>query len=217
MDTQNHYGAYVIFSEKSLSFADMFEAIEAGLNLSYDEPRRDKIVLLRKCLSKETEDTKRWHLCLKKEYFEQVRHYGKESGDFKIVSYRPNNKPIGPGKTYAFYIPYTSEESKNHIVKYIKNLDGTFLRPNSYKIHHPLPREDGTDRGYILMSFEKNGEFYPRPFIRTLRALLNDTPIYYDSQEPNNIKSSGQRNLEMINIKWCSHRVLRDVTSGVTK
>ena len=90
--------------------------IEKGLNLSYDEPRRDKIVLLRKCLSKEVEDTKRWHLCLKKEYIDQVRRHGEEFGNYKIVGYCPNNKPIGPGKTY------TSEESKNHILNYIKNL-----------------------------------------------------------------------------------------------
>jgi hypothetical protein len=201
MDTQNQYGAYVIFSKESMKYADMFECVRLTLNLSPEEPLQDKIVLLRKCLSKEVEDTKRWHLCLKKEYIEQVRKYGEESDKFKIVSYRPNNKPIGPGKTYAFYIPYTSEDSKREILSYIKILDGTFIRPGSYKIHHPLPREDGSDRGYMLMSFEKNGEFYPRPFIRTLRALLNDLPGWK----------------ELINVKWCSHRVLRDVTSGVTK
>lgn len=203
MDTQNQYGAYVIFSKESMEYKDMFECVRFGLdlNLSSEEPLQDKIVLLRKCLSKEVEDTKRWHLCLKKEYIEQVRKYGEESGKFKIVSYRPNNKPIGRGKTYAFYIPYTSEDSKREILNYIKILDGTFIRTGSYKIHHPLPREDGSDRGYMLMSFEKNGQFYPRPFIRTLRALLNDLPSWE----------------ELINVKWCSHRVLHDVTAGVTK
>ena len=204
MGTQNKYGAYVILAGESMDHIDMLETIERGLNLSPEEPLRDKIVLLRKCLSKEVEDTKQWHLCLKKEYFDKVRRHGEEFGNYKIVRYRPDNKPIGPGKTYAFYIPYTSEESKNHILNYIKNLDGTFLRPGSYTFHHPLPREDGSDRRYMLMSFEKNGEFYPRPFIRTLRALLNDTPIYRGQQE-------------LINIKWCSHSVLRDITSGAAK
>ena len=203
MDTQNQYGAYVIFSEESMDRTDMFETIRKALNLSPEEPLSDKIVLLRKCLDKEVEDTKRWHLCLKKEYIEQVRSHGEQHG-LKVYTYRANNKPLGNGKTYAFYIPYSSERSKNEILDSINILDGTFIRPGSYKIHHPLPREDGTDRGYMLMSFEKNGDFYPRPFIRTLRAMLNDLPI------------PGAEG-ELIDVKWCSHRVLRDVTSGATK
>lgn len=184
-----------------MDFMDMYETIEGGLNLPYNEPRQDKIVLLKKCLSK---DTKRWHLCLKKEYFNQVRKHGEEFGNYKIVKYRPNNKPIGSGKTYAFYIPYASEESKNHIINYIKRLDGTFIHPGSYTFHFPLLRKDGSDRGYMLMSFKKNGEFYPQSFIRKLRTLLDGTRIYYDKQE-------------LINLKWCNLRVLRDLTANTTK
>ena len=201
MDTQNQYGAYVIFSEESMDRTDMFETIRKALNLSPEEPLSDKIVLLRKCLDKEVEDTKRWHLCLKKEYIDQVRSYGEQHG-LKVYNYRPNNKPIGTGKTYAFYIPYKTEEMKQGILECIDILDGTFIRSGSYTIHHPLPREDGTDRGYMLMSFVKNGDFYPRPFIRTLRALLNDLPISES---------------ELMDVKWCSHSVLKDVVSGATK
>jgi len=201
MDTQNQYGAYVIFTEESTTKQELVNQLKEALKLDSDETFHDKIVLLRKCIDISQEDTKRWHLCVKKEYIEQLREYGKDNG-LKFYSYKANNKPIGPGKTYAFYIPYKSESTKQSILSVISKLDGTFIRPGSYHVHHPSPREDGSDRGYFLLSFEKNGDYYPRPFIRTLRALLNDLPISED---------------ELMDVKWCSHRVLRDVTEGNTK
>jgi hypothetical protein len=118
-----------------------------------------------------------------------------ESNGLTFYTYRVDQKPIGNGKTYAYYIPYNDDEMKRGILSLFEALNGKFLRSGSYSIHHPKLREDGSNRNYLLVSFVKTGNFYPRPFIRTLRALLNDSRF-------------GE---QTINVKWCSHRVLRDV------
>jgi hypothetical protein len=197
MENSNQYGVYVIFSEQSVDQSTMMETLKtvtSSVNPGTDIP------ILRKCLDKDVEDTKRWHVCMRKELIEVAREKGKELG-LNFYVYRANQHPIGNGRTYAFYIPYTNQDQKQSILSVFDTLEGKFLRPDSYSIHYPTPRNDGTDRGYMLVSFAKNGDFFPRPFIRTLRALINDLDI------------DGMRT----DVKWCSHSVLRDVTSRATK
>lgn len=197
MEQRNEYGVYVIFSEKPMLNKMMQDYIVKCANT--ETPETD-ILMLRKCLDKEVEDTKRWHICMRKELLEVVRENGKEHG-LTIYVYRASQKPIGKNKTYAFYIPYDSEEKKNNIKQLFTSLEGKFIRPGSYNFHDPLPRANGEDRGYFLVSFKKNGDYFPRPYIRTLRALINDSPICGDR----------------LDVKWCSHRVLVDVLEGATK
>ena len=200
METPNKYGAYVIFSEKTQNESEMLKLLLTCVS-RYNEDSlqtQDDIIILRKCVDKDSVDTKRWHMCMKKELIDDLRTKGKENG-LDVRSYRPNTKPIGNGKTYAFYIPYKTEDEKSLAVSTLASLDGKFIRNGTCHVHEPSLREDGSDRGYILVSFTKNGDFFPRPFIRTLRALLNDLPL------------PDGRNLS---VKWCSHRVLEDVISS---
>lgn len=197
MENSNKYGVYVILSEQAMGWDVMLKNL---IELTGAENPETDILILRKCLNVDVEDTKRWHVCMRKDIIDVAREKGKELG-LTFYVYRANQKPIGNGKTYAFYIPYTSSDQKQNILDVFGVLRGKFIREGSYTIHHPTPRSDGSDRGYMLVSFEKNGEFYPRPFIRTLRALINDMDI------------GGLRT----DVKWCSHSVLRDVTSRAIK
>jgi len=197
MEQRNEYGVYVIFSENPMEQEEMYKLIWGCMNT--ENPETD-ILMLRKCLDKDVEDTKRWHICMRKELLEVVREQGKQYG-LTLYVYRASQKPIGRNKTYAFYIPYDSEEKKSSIRQLFASLEGKFIRPGSYNFHDPLPRANGEDRGYFLVSFEKNGDYFPRPFIRTLRALINDSQICGDR----------------LDVKWCSHRVLTDVMEGATK
>ena len=197
MEQRNSYGVYVIFAEESYSYDKMFTTL---VDCSNTETPETDILMLRKCIDKEVEDTKRWHVCMRKELLENIRENGKDLG-LTLYVYRASHKTIGNGKTYAFYIPYDTEEKKTSIKELFASLEGRFIRPGSYAFHDPRPRSNGEDRGYMLVSFQKNGEYYPRPFIRTLRALINDTHVCGDR----------------LDVKWCSHRVLTDVMQGVTK
>lgn len=198
MEQRNEYGVYVIFSENEHDIHSMREAIIECTNT--ENPETD-ILMLRKCLDRETQDTRRWHLCMRKELLQNLRGNGKEWG-LTAYAYRANQHHIGDGNTYAFFIPCETDAKRDFVKSLFAQLEGKFLRPGSYHIHEPHPRENGDQRRYILVSFEKNGDYYPRPFIRTLRALLNDMPLSEDDK---------------LNVKWCNNRVLLDVVQGVTK
>ena len=197
MEQRNEYGVYVIFSERPMLNHMMQDYIVQCTNT--ENPETD-ILMLRKCLEKDVDDTKRWHVCMRKDLLQKLRENGEEHG-LKVYVYKPNQKPIGRNKTYAYYIPYDTEEKKESVKQLFKSLEGKYIRPDSYSFHEPLPRENGEERGYILVSFKKNGDYFPRPFIRTLRALINDSSVCGDR----------------LDVKWCSHRVLTDVMEGATK
>ena len=195
----NDYGAYVISSEVSMTLEEMRERLQKCLDLSLDK-FNEQILHLRKCKHREIEDTKRWHVCMAKSLIAQARQNG-ENHDLVFYTYRPNKKPLGRGKTYAYYIPYQSDEIRDQILALFDHLDGKFIRTGSYQVHSPAPHLDGTERKYLIVSFQKTNDIYPKSFIRTLRAILDDSVL--DSS-----------NLE---VKWCSHSVLKDVLNGATK
>lgn len=198
MENSAQYGVYVIYSEDAHDYESMSKLLSECSKT--EQGSSTDILLLRKCLDKDVEDTKRWHVCMRKELYHTVRESGKDHG-LTMYIYRANQKHIGSNKTYGYYIPYNTVEMKEGIKMLFSQLEGKYIREGSYTIHEPLPRSDGTDRGYVLVQFEKSGDKYPRPFIRTLRALINDMYI-------------GESKL---NVKWCSNSVLKDVIEGATK
>ena len=196
----NEYGAYVISSDVAMTLDEMAERLRLCVgNITYEE-YNEKVLHLRKCMHRDMEDTKRWHVCMAKSLIGPARENA-EAHSLTFYVYRPSKKPLGNGKTYAYYIPYQSPEMREYIVGLFAHLDGKFVRSGSYQLHHPAPREDGSERQYVIVSFQKTNDNYPKSFIRTLRALLDDSMF-------------GPKNLE---VKWCSHSVLKDVLAGLTK
>ena len=195
----NDYGAYVISSEVAMSLDEMRERVQRCLDLAPEE-YNEKVLHLRKCKHRDIEDTKRWHICMSKSLIAAAREHGPEY-DLAFYVYRPSKKPLGRGKTYAYYIPYQSLEMRAQIVALFGHLDGRFLRSGTYQIHYPVPRLDGTERQYLIVSFEKTNGMYPKSFIRTLRAVLDDSVVEN----------------RCVEVKWCSHSVLKDVLTGTTK
>ena len=194
MENTNEYGVYVVFSSKE---GTECQEIKEWLHLNSE--RDDDILLVRKCYDKNTEDTKRFHCCIRKDLY--INLSSLEESENKIYPYRANQKHIGKGKTYGFYIKTETPDKQFFVQNLFKGLEGKYIRQGSYKITPAMPREDGSSRGYTVVSFQKNGDYYPRPFIRTLRALIND------------VEYMGDR----IEVKWCVHSVMRDVESSLSK
>ena len=199
MEHKNDYGVYVVFTSESMEK----EALRDTLyNMASEFEETPDLFCLRKCNDRDTEDTKRWHVCMKKTTYEEMRERAEGQG-IKIYTYRSNQKFLGNGKTYAYYIKISNEAERDVIKSIFSTLEGKFLRQGTYQIHDPLPYKDGTMRNYMIVSFERKNGYFPRPFIRTLKALINDyTPE--GMERP-------------IDVRWCSHSVLRDVQSGATK
>jgi len=103
--------------------------------------------------------------------------------------------------TYGFFIKCDEEEEKKITSIFQKFENCGFLRKGSYHIKSPNSYPNGDRRGYIIISFEKQGDRYPKQFIRKLKALLNNATLV------------GRR----IHVNWASHSVIRDVTSDASK
>lgn len=199
MEHKNDYGVYVIFTKESMekeALRDTLYTMASGVEES------PELMCLRKCQDRDVADTKRWHVCMKKSIYEGIREHAEQQG-IKMYAYRSTQKFLGNGKTYAYFIKYSDEAEREAIRSVFSTLEGKFLRPGTYQIHEPAAYNDGTPRNYLIVSFERKNGYFPRPFIRTLKALIND-------YVPN---ETGRA----IDVRWCSHSVLRDVQSGVTK
>ena len=194
---QPNYGVYVVFSKKPITSEELKEHLQKVC----DDP--DAFLVIKKCIDWKNRDvdTQRWHICLKKELIEKVRDSDSEYG-LEFRPYRVSRVPPGEGKTYAFFIPYKDEQHLNDIKAVFSALDGRFIREGSYQILTPVPREDGSERKYILVKFSRVNENYPRAYIKTLRALITDLRL-----------SQG----EVLSARWCKNTVLRDTEQGLSK
>ena len=103
--------------------------------------------------------------------------------------------------TYGFYIKSSEDEIEKIRSIFQKFENNRFIKQGSYKILTPKPYPSGEARGYTVVSFEKNGDKYPRAYIRKLRALLNHSTV------------NGRR----IQVNWVSHSVLRDILTNAEK
>ena len=103
--------------------------------------------------------------------------------------------------TYGFFIKCSESEEEKIFSTFEKFENCGFVRPESYHIQKPKPYPDGNPRGYLIISFSKQGDRYPKQFIRKLKALLNNSSM------------NGRR----IHVNWASHSVIRDVTSNASK
>ena len=71
--------------------------------------------------------------------------------------------------TYGFFIRCSHEEEALIRGLFERFESSGFLNNGSYTINSPTPYPSGDRRGYIIVSFQKNGDRYPRQYIRKLR------------------------------------------------
>lgn len=197
-DTNNNeYGVYVIFTKNIISEENMVDKL-----LSHMKSEND-LLYCRDCVDKENNLVNRFICCIRKSFFTHLVENCnfKREEEFNITRYRVNNQPLSNGATYGFFIKCNDSEKSKIIEIFDKFERNGFIRKNSYQIKTPLPYPDGNPRGYILISFLKNDNKYPKQYIRKLKALLNNSTI------------GGRR----IYLNWASNSVLRDVVSSVSK
>ena len=196
-ENSNNYGVYVVFTKETLDEDKVVDKLLSHMTQEND------VLFCRSCLSQDKKPVNRYICCLRKSFYDhlQANCNFKRGEDFNITKYRTNNEPLGNGMTYGFFIKATPEEETKIISTFEKFEKCSFIREGSYHIQKPKPYPDGNRRGYLLVSFTKQGDRYPKQFIRKLKALLNNSFM-------------GEKR---IHVNWASHSVIRDVTSNASK
>jgi len=196
-NSSNAYAVYVVFTRDTVTESEVINRL-----ISHAENEND-ILYCRNCYSNNNQPSNRYITCIRKSLYDHLTENCnfKRDEEFNITKYRVNNEPLTNGMTYGFFIRCSEEEESTIKEIFIRFEENNFLKQGSYSINSPTPYPDGGRRGYVIVSFEKNGDRYPRQYIRKLKALINNSII----------------NGRKIHVNWVSNSVLRDVVSSENK
>lgn len=196
-NSSNAYAVYVIFTRDNLTESDVITKM-----LSHATHESD-IIYCRNCYTSNNQPSNRYIACVRKSLYDHLTQNCnfKRDEEFNITKYRVNNEPLTNGMTYGFFIRCSDQEEVTIREIFSRFEESGFLKEGSYSINSPTPYPDGSRRGYVIVSFEKNGDRYPRQYIRKLKALINNSIL----------------NGRKIHVNWVSNSVLRDVVSSESK
>lgn len=196
-ENNNEYAIYVIFTRDKV---DESHVVDKLISLSKNN---NDLIYCRNCSDKEGNSLNRFICCIKKTFYEHLLEKCdfKRDGEFNITKYRVNNHPLNNGTTYGFYIKCDDADEMKIREIFDKFEHNNFIRKGSYQINKPGNYPDGRSRGYIIISFSKQDDKYPKQYIRKLKALLNNSKI----------------NDKRIYINWASNSVLKDILSNSSK
>lgn len=196
-NSSNAYAVYVIFTRDTLTDSDVITKL-----LSHATSESD-VLYCRNCYGNNNQPSNRYIACITKSLHDHLVESCnfKRDEEFNITKYRVNNEPLTNGMTYGFFIRCSEEEEETLRNIFSRFEEHGFLKNGSYSINQPTAYPDGTRRGYIIVSFQKNGDRYPRQYIRKLKALINNSML----------------NGRKIHVNWVSNSVLRDVVSSESK
>ena len=193
----NDYSVYVIFTREVVPESAVIDVLLANTSNQTD------VLYCRSCYDGNNEQTNRYICCIRKCLYDHLieKCNFKRDEEFNITRYRVNNEPLTNGMTYGFFIRCSLEEEKTIRSIFERFESNGFLKTGSYCINTPTPYPNGTPRGYVIISFQKNGDRYPKQYIRKLKALLNNSVF----------------NNRRLHVNWVSNSVLRDVISAESK
>lgn len=195
-ENKNPYSVYILFDKLRRSQEEVAKLLESF------SPGNNNIIHIRKCADRDDQDN-RYICCMRKEfndYLENQEQLLIQNG-LNVRRYRNRVEKLKPGLTHGYYIN-TAETNPQDVIDVFKHLElSGFIRPHSYNIIYPKPYPNGTERNYLIVTFERVNGFLPKNFIRKLRALLNQSIV----------------NNKLVNINWLSYSVLRDIEKGSEK
>ena len=195
--SSNAYAVYVIFTRDTLTESDVINTLVSHAS------SKDDVLYCRNCYGNNDQPSNRYITCIRKSLYDHLIENCnfKRDEEFNITKYRVNNEPLTNGMTYGFFLRCSEQEEQTVREIFSRFEEAGFLKSGSYSVNSPTAYPDGSRRGYITISFEKNGDRYPRQYIRKLKALINNSML----------------NGRKIHVNWVSNSVLRDVVSSENK
>ena len=197
-NSNNPYTVCMVYDRHNRPFEQFTEELN---KISQEE---NDILFIRRCKENTEKDKDQGYVACVKKYindnYSQNEDYKNTSG-IVIKRFRPNNVPLGNNMTWGFFIK-TDKVSPQYIIDIFNRFeDCGFLMKESYQIVFPRPYPDGNHRNYLIVTFRKNNDSYPRTFIRKLMVLLNNS--YYGEH--------------LLKVSWLSNSVMKDILHGENK
>jgi hypothetical protein len=191
----NQYTVCIVYDKKNRdqsSFLEEFNKLAVNAN---------DILFVRSC--KKHEKDQGYVVCIKKElndkYSTDIEF--KENTGINIKRCRPNNEVLKNNTTWGFFIK-TDKINPQYIIDLFTLFEENgFIKKDSYKIIFPKPYPNGNSRNYLIVTFEKVNNIYPKNFIKKVKILINNLQV-------------GE---EVLKINWLSNSVMKDIINGEEK
>lgn len=140
--------------------------------------RADDVIFIRQCVKHGRGNT--FIVCLNKTFGYKL--VNDENLDFAISKYSVNKETLEYGQTWGFHIK-CNKELETYIEDTFKMFeDKGFIHKGTYQIKKPTSAE-GVRKDYVIITFKKKNDRYPKQFIRKLKGLMD-----YKTVKEQNIK-----------------------------
>lgn len=187
-------------SHKERSYEDFLASLNSAASDETD------ILFVRSCHKKEGDQgDNRYIIAVKKDFNDRYNSDEKFKTNTGITIMRyvinKSNQALKNNTTYGYFIPTDKILPENIIEFFLFFENAGFLRKNSYEIVYPNPYPDGNERKYLIVTFNKINNSYPKNFIKKFKTLINNTKFGDD----------------FLKIKWVSNSVLKHIKNGEKK
>ena len=159
------------------------------------------VLFVRQCIKDTKSDT--FIVCINKELGTKLMEQKDEK--LTVLRYSVNRETLEYGQTWGYHIRCNSEIEKELEETFKKFEDNGFIRKGTYQLKKPTS-EDGSRKEYVIITFKKNNDRYPKQFIRKLKGLIDYKKMCGQNIKVNWIKykSRPNQNSESDNTKSIS-------------
>ena len=153
------------------------------------------VLFVRQCVKNGKQDT--FIVCMKKEMGAKMIEETAEDKNLTVLRYSVNRETLQYGQTWGYHIKCDEKTEKELEETFQKFEDNGFIHKGTYQFKKPKTQE-GNRKPYVIITFKKKNDRYPKQFIRKLKGLIdykkiNGQPIKVNWIKYNNRNDQGQQ------------------------
>ena len=131
------------------------------------------VLFVRQCIKSGKSDT--YIVCMKKDLGTKLMSRSEEetkTDTITVIKYSVNRETLEYGQTWGYYIK-CDVDTENSIEEMFKSFETHgFIHQGTYQLKKPK-NQDGSRKPYIIITFKKKNDRYPKQFIRKLKGLID--------------------------------------------
>ena len=126
------------------------------------------VLFVRQCVKNTKSDT--FIVCINRDLANRLIE--EKNDKFTVLRYSVNRETLEYGQTWGFHIRCNSQIEHEIEDTFKRFEDAGFIRKGTYQLKKPTT-EDGSRKEYVIITFKKNNDRYPKQFIRKLKGLID--------------------------------------------
>lgn len=141
--------------------------------LRHHGKEENDVLFVRQCIKSGKSDT--YIVCMKKELGTKLLSNPENpsrTDGLTVIKYSVNRETLQYGQTWGYYIKCDMSTEKMVEEMFTKFESCGFIHQGTYQLKKPK-NQDGSRKPYIIITFKKKNDRYPKQFIRKLKGLID--------------------------------------------